>query len=775
MKSNLAVIAIITTACIVCRAEIFTVGAGSYTDSLADFDPDDHGPTFAVRVTAEAPYPYPTSDWWTSVLADTASDTNSRNLFAIPLAFRCDNQGLLVDRPGLSATEGAIVSPFQPDFRIGLKDATHEGALAAGWGDFTVDIRFPGKRNDWTATIGHGLPFAYAQFADGTPEITFLSDARLKQKTSDALLIEVDEDVAYGVYFLGGQAEMHDSTPHAMLRLPGCTYLALAALPDESWFKRFKSAAFQRVTGSRVDYAYDVDAGEVTTTFQVDTVPMQGESVPTYLALFPHHYKNQQGMDFTNAGYDSIRGRLKVVHSNQFRTVLPFHGLMPFFPEPDVDSYDPEHLKMLLEKVASQSDLFTHDETYFHGKQLAHIARLIPIADLAGQERLKNKLLSELRTELVDWFTATPGETERYFYYDRKCGGLVGMNSNFFTYNYTDHHFHYGHFVYAAAIVSLYDSGFKQSYGEMVELLIHDYNSPDRRHSMFPRMRMMDPYEGHCWANGTGGWRDGQKDAGNDQESSSEAMHAWQAIFLWGMVSGNRRLRDHGAWGYVTEAAAIDQYYFDVDNDIYPNGTEFKHELISLLSGGRASYLGYHDFTEYSFGIQYLPITPSSLYLGYNPDHSRRQYANFIRENGGVEDCWFDNFWMYQALFDPQAVLTKYDETVTIDPDGNSFANVYRWIHFFSGVGHVDVSVAAPWPYYSAFRKANRITMMAYNPETKSVDVPFRMRGSGVPLTTLTVAPGTIAVGVVEIGERPPETPQQQRGDAVDRGNRPKP
>lgn len=775
MKTVLAVIAVMAAVYDVCPAEVFPVGAGSYTDDLADFDPKDHGPTFAVRVTADAPYPYPTSDWWTSVLADTGSNPYSLNLFAIPLAFRCDDRGLLVDRPGLLVTRNAVFSPFEADLRIGLKDTTHDAALAAGWGDFTVDIRFPDKETGWTATIGHGLPFVYSTFIGGLPQVTFFSKAQVIRRTSDSLLIRINKDVSYGIYFVGGEAQMQESEPHTTLRLPGCTYLAVAALPDEAWFERFRSAAFQRVTDSKVDYAYDVDAGEVTTTYRVDTAPMKGDPAPTYLALFPHHYKGQD-LEFTDAGYDSIRGKLKVAHTNEFTTVLPFHGLMPFFPEPDSESYDPAHLKALLEEVASQEEVFVdtkdplvlelmkqdsdmipaHGETYFSGKQLAHIARLIPVADFSGNEQVKHKLISELRKELVDWLTATPGETERYFYYDRKCGGLIGMNSSFWTYLFGDQHFHYGHFVYASAILSLYDPGFKEDYGPMVELLIHAYNSPDHANPMFPRMRMMDPYEGHSWANGVGGWGEGLEDDGNDQESSSESIHAWQAIFFWGMVTGNDRLRDHGAWGYVTEAAATNQYYFDVDDDIYPNGAEFEHDFVSILYGGKATYVGYFDFTEYTFGIQYLPITPSSLYLGYNPDHTRRQYANFVKENGGVEDRWFDNLWMYQALFDPDAALAKYDESVAIDDDGNSFANVYRWLHFFKGVGQVDVSVAATWPYYSAFRKGGTITLIAYNPGSEPVDVPFLERASGVLLTTLTVAPGSVAAGTVDTGTSAP-------------------
>ena len=81
------------------------------------------------------------------------------------------------------------------------------------------------------------------------------------------------------------------------------------------------------------------------------------------------------------------------------------------FPEPSAKSYDPAHLKTLLEKVAAEEDLFggakdellaafastpnfaTTEETYFIGKQLGHIARLIPIADMSGNEEAKSRLI----------------------------------------------------------------------------------------------------------------------------------------------------------------------------------------------------------------------------------------------------------------------------------------------------------------------------------------------------------------------------------------------
>ena len=756
--------------CVACQAEIISVGKASYTDSLTDFDPEDHGPNVEIYVSDEARRPLPTSDWWTTLITERFS----KNLFAFPLAFRCDELGLLIDRPEIVQTEKAVLSPFKPDLRVGLKDQKFDRAEAARWDDFTLDIGFRAKDASgarWTATIGHGLPFAYATFKSGTPEVSFPGKAEVVETKPDALWIRVDGKHDYGLYFVGGKASTSRFEKDSVIELPECTYLAVAALPDKSSFGDFRSAAFQRVTGSQVNYQYDMSKSIVTTTYKIETKSMKGESALSFLALFPHHYKNQE-IDLTGQGYDSLRGRLKLVQANEFRTTIPFHGMMPFFPKPTSTSYDKATLKRLLENIVSEKELFTdtkdkrveqamdsangegplvRTDTYFVGKQVAHISRLIPVADRSGNLEARDKLIAGLRTELIDWFTATPGEKDHYFYYDKKCGGLIGMNASFYAYNYTDHHFHYSHFVYAAAILSLYDNEFKNDYGQFVEMLINDYNSPERADSKFPHLRMMDPYEGHCWANGWGGWGDGIEDDGNDQESSSEAMHSWQAIALWGMVTGNTKLRDHGIWGYVTEASAINQYYFDVDDDIYPNDGEFEHQFVSLLLGGKAAHHGYFDFSEYVYGIQYLPITPSSLYLGYNTKHVRRQYEDFLKENGGVEDRWFDLMWVYQSFYDPAAAIKKFDESVTIDLDGNSFANVYNWLHFMAGVGSVDVSITAPWPYYSAFRKDGQRTVMAFNPGKEEVEIPITERGSDRVLKTLTIPPGEISVAVIGV------------------------
>ena len=68
-----------------------------------------------------------------------------------------------------------------------------------------------------------------------------------------------------------------------------------------------------------------------------------------------------------------------------------------------------------------------------------------------------------------------------------------------------------------------------------------------------------DPYAGHSWASGHGAFA-----AGQNQESSSEAINFASAVLQWGEVTGRSATRDLGTYLYATEVAATEQYWFDV-------------------------------------------------------------------------------------------------------------------------------------------------------------------------------------------------------------------
>jgi endo-1,3(4)-beta-glucanase len=102
---------------------------------------------------------------------------------------------------------------------------------------------------------------------------------------------------------------------------------------------------------------------------------------------------------------------------------------------------------------------------------------------------------------------------------------------------YNDHHFHYGYFIYTAAVIGYLDPSWISANKDYVNTLVRDVANPSARDKFFPAWRNFDWYHGHSWAHGLYETFDGK-----DQESSSEdAMHVY-AIKMWGRVSGDQNM-----------------------------------------------------------------------------------------------------------------------------------------------------------------------------------------------------------------------------------------
>ena len=178
----------------------------------------------------------------------------------------------------------------------------------------------------------------------------------------------------------------------------------------------------------------------------------------------------------------------------------------------------------------------------------------------------------------------------------------------------------------------------------MVDLLIRDANNYDRNDTRFPYLRDFDIYAGHDWASGHGAFG-----AGNNQESSSEGQNFANALIQWGQATGNTAVRDAGIWIHTTQAAAINEYWFDVRNENFPASWGHNYTAIVWGSGGAYAtwFSGEHAMIV---GINMLPMTGGQLYLGDYPAAVRSTYAELVRNNGGEPTIWRDMLWQYQAL-----------------------------------------------------------------------------------------------------------------------------
>ena len=122
---------------------------------------------------------------------------------------------------------------------------------------------------------------------------------------------------------------------------------------------------------------------------------------------------------------------------------------------------------------------------------------------------------------------------------------------------YNDHHFHYGYHIYTAAVLAKSDPAWGQQWNEQVLHMISDVAEPSRASTWYPFTRTKDWYDGHAWASGIFAFADGK-----NQESTSESVNGWYAIYLWGLVTDNARVRDLGRLMTGLEIRAAHKYEF---------------------------------------------------------------------------------------------------------------------------------------------------------------------------------------------------------------------
>jgi endoglucanase Acf2 len=382
---------------------------------------------------------------------------------------------------------------------------------------------------------------------------------------------------------------------------------------------------------------------------------------------------------------------------------------------------------------------------YWQGKGLTRTTQLAAVAEQQGDLAARDQLLALARDRMEWWFS---GQGEKsYFHVDRSLGTVVSYPDEFFAVEQmNDHHFHYGYWIRAAAEIALRDPAWAaaERWGGMVNLLVADIATAERGRADFPFLRNFDPYESHSWASGVG-----LGDAGNNQESSSEAINAWAGLILWAEVSGNTALRDLGVYLYASEVDAINHYWFDLNKLVF--APEYKNVEVSMLFGGKYAHnTWWTDEPRQIHGINLLPIAPFSTYLGMDAGFIQRNMAmleantRLYKERGQFppnpppDDIWQDIFAKYLALADPAAALAQWDRHGSVEM-GDTRSHTLHWMLSLQAMGSPDFTVTADTPLFAVFRRPDgQKTYLAYNAGKTPKDVRF---SDG---TRLTVPPASL-------------------------------
>ena len=228
-------------------------------------------------------------------------------------------------------------------------------------------------------------------------------------------------------------------------------------------------------------------------------------------------------------------------------------------------------------------------------------------------------------------------------------------------------HFQYGYFIYAAAIVSRFKPSFIDEYTNHVSILIYDIanSSPDSfssvvasthndepkkdLHQLFPSARHKAWYDGHSWASGLF-----QASNGKNQESSSEAVNAYYACYLWNRMNGSKEKMNYARLLLATEIRSAKKYWHTgPSNTLYPPIFANNYMIGNMggLDASSTSALG-SDIT-YVHLINIFPLTDITNHL-FSKEFVKGEYAFLEPYISETEESWLGYLTALHGIINPE-------------------------------------------------------------------------------------------------------------------------
>ncbi|KAL9094065.1 MAG: hypothetical protein Q9165_003735 [Trypethelium subeluteriae] len=322
----------------------------------------------------------------------------------------------------------------------------------------------------------------------------------------------------------------------------------------------------------------------------------------------------------------------------------------------------------LAEDIDSQTDL---NSMYYSGKALAKFAQIVyAVNTLAGDksgaatsglqnlESAYNLFVSNTQQFPLAYDTVWKGavSTASYGGSDPNCGADFGNTC------YNDHHFHYGYFVYAAALIAYLDPSWltvnNGANKAWVNMLVRDYaNGADDGY--FPFSRNFDWYHGHSWAHGILETGDGK-----DEESSSEDSLSLYGMKMWGQIIGDPNMEARGNLELAVQARALSNYFLYEDGNTIEPPNFVGNRVSGILFENKIDHTTYFgNAPEYIEAIHMIPLVPSSAYT---------RKATFVQQewdqyfsNGRVDSTdggWRGILYANLALIDPVTSFNWFND-----------------------------------------------------------------------------------------------------------------
>ncbi|KAK4948609.1 endo-1,3-beta glucanase [Elasticomyces elasticus] len=404
--------------------------------------------------------------------------------------------------------------------------------------------------------------------------------------------------------------------------------IQLAKLPDDSMEYLYDDAAGTYPTsGTVTGYAQDSKA-----QYSLSWTKGGAYSSNSTLLMFalPHHLEsfdsntaasvtNLTLATTTSGNSTAIIADYWVLEENELPTSLGFAPWRPANSSDSTVNLTSEAIAAIQKVSATEASQNMSAQTnlnsmYYSGKALSKFAQLVyTMHDLADQEDLAKTALLELES----CFEVFSNNQQIYpLLYDTDWKGLVSSASyvtgnsgdDFGNSYYNDHHFHYGYFLHAAAVIGYLDPTWLTNNKDYVNALARDVSNPSSLDQYFPVFRSFDWYHGHSWAKGLFSSGDGK-----DEESSSEdAMFAY-GLKMWGQTIGDASMEARGNLMLSVLARSLQSYFLMTSDNTNQPAEFIGNKVTGILFENKVDHTTYFG-TDLSYiqGIHMIPVMPFS-------------------------------------------------------------------------------------------------------------------------------------------------------------------
>ncbi len=590
----------------------------------------------------------PTNRWYSSL----AFGEPGLPVYPRPLSLRPHDGGFTMGLTSPVDAENAIVAAASDDVGVQIDGASGYGVVTAA-SSVGADL-----------TVGP----AVITVAQGWPAIAVTAQESLTA-TLTLSFTTTDEEIAvadvggrrYGIAVRDG---VLDGTT---MRLDAGGSATLFAVPEGVDAEMFGKALGASAPTPSVAWTLTGDAARTEVSY--------GDA-PT-VVLVPEARAAQSGMTCDLGQFATIDGPFVACAASEVAWDVPRVEASAAI---DLSSVSSEHraaIEAALEEDIAATPWTLPEDTYFGGKALYRIANLLTLADALGRGDLADELAIKLTSELQRW--ADPaGCNERpsaCFVYDPTARGVVGLTPSFGAENFNDHHFHFGYLLYAAAVAGARDPGLLEEIGPVFDLVADDIAAPHAT-ELFPEWRHFDPIAGHSWASGTAPFADG-----NNQESSSEAVAAWNAVALWRDVRGEDYEAATAQWMLSAEADAARRLYLAPDLSAAP---AYAHPTVGIQWSSKRDFATWFSAEPSAIvGIQLIPLPPAAQEV-FGSLEAHQLDALVRAGRAGGPPTQFGDYLLMAESMSPEAASSAWESALELSPraidDGNSRSYMLAWI-----------------------------------------------------------------------------------------------